>query len=194
MSVGSRVCPWGGRLAALLTMTAVPAGSHPLLGQDHSQHQQAAAGRLDPSWLSFDSASRTVRFKLIAGLTGQVKSPFNFNGFVDGELTLVVPESATVVLDFVNEDGTPHSAVVIEDKDPMPNMADAPAIPRAFTTKAAEGLGYYARDVVRFRAAPAGAYRIFCGVPGHGLSGMWIRFRVDPRATRPELLLTPGRT
>lgn len=193
MSGVSRVRLWGG-LAAVLTVTAMAPGSDPVRAQGHSQHQQSAAGPIDPSWLSFDSASRTVRFKLIAGLTGQVKSPFNFNGFVDGELTLLVPESATVVLDFVNQDGTPHSAVVIPDKDPMPTMADAPAIPRAFTTKAAEGLGYYARDVVRFRAAPAGAYRIFCGVPGHGLSGMWIRFRVDPGVTRPELILTQGKT
>ncbi len=192
------VVSWGparqAGVAGWLILAVLVPGSGRLSAQDHRHEQQAAAGRIDPSWLSFDSASRTVRFKLIAGLTGQVKSPFNFNGFVDGELTLVVPESASVVFDFVNEDGTPHSAIVIADQDPMPNMAETPAIPRAYTTKVSEGLGYYARDLVRFRAAPAGAYRIFCGVPGHGLSGMWIRFRVEPGRRGPELLVTPRKT
>jgi hypothetical protein len=34
---------------------------------------------------------------------------------------------------FVNLDGTPHSAEVIADKDPMPNMGGDPAIPAAYT-------------------------------------------------------------
>jgi len=145
----------------------------------------------DPKWLKWNPATRTVTFELIAGLTGQVKSPFNFNGYVDGELTLVVPEGATVVMNFVNEDGTPHSAVVIDDREPMPNMAESAAIPRAYSVKASEGLGYFAKDILRFKAAPAGAYRIFCGVPGHGLSGMWIRFKVAPDAGEPAMLETP---
>jgi sulfocyanin len=121
-----------------------------------------------------------------------VKSPFNFNGYTNGELTLTVPESTNVVMNFVNEDGTPHSAVVIEDKDPMPTMAETPAIPRAYTVKAIEGLGYYAKDVMRFKAAPAGDYRIFCGVPGHGLSGMWIRLKVAPGIPAPTMAETPA--
>lgn len=145
----------------------------------------------DPKWLKWNPATRTVTFELIAGLTGQVKSPFNFNGYVDGELTLVVPESTTVVMNFINEDGTPHSALIIDDKEPMPNMAETASIPRAYTAKASEGLGYYAKDVMRFKAAPAGAYRIFCGVPGHGLSGMWIRFRVDRGGAEPGMVETP---
>ena len=69
----------------------------------------------------------------MAGIPGKAKSPFNFNGYTDGELTLTVPEGSTVVMNFVNEDGTPHSAQVIPDKCPIPNMAlDQPAIPRAY--------------------------------------------------------------
>jgi len=145
----------------------------------------------DPSWLAWNPATRTVTFKLIAGLTGSgAKSPFNFNGYVDGELTLVVPDSASMVMNFVNQDGTPHSAVVIADQDPMPNMAETPAIPRAFTVKASEGLGSFQKDALRFRATPPGGYRIFCGVPGHGLSGMWIRLKIDPEATAPSMVET----
>jgi uncharacterized cupredoxin-like copper-binding protein len=68
----------------------------------------------------------------------------------------------------------------------MPNMAVDAAIPRAYTNKVAEGLVQEAKDVIRFTAPDSGSYRIFCGVPGHGLSGMWIRFTVDPTAKEPK--------
>src|SRR6266704_3330826 len=45
---------------------------------------------IDPTWLSFDAPAKTVRFQLIAGLTG-LNGALNFNGFRDGGLTLVVP-------------------------------------------------------------------------------------------------------
>ncbi len=146
----------------------------------------------DSTWLDWNPTTRTLKFKLVAGLTGRgAKSPFNFNGYTDGEFTLVAPLGANVVFNFVNEDGTPHSAVVIADTEPMPSMAEEAAIPRAYSTKAGEGLGYFATDVMRFKAAPAGAYRIFCGVPGHGLSGMWIRFSVDSTVSAPQMLEAP---
>src|SRR5256885_7014366 len=51
---------------------------------------RAQQQRLDPTWLSFDPAAKTARFQLIAGLTG-LNGALNFNGFRDGELTLVLP-------------------------------------------------------------------------------------------------------
>lgn len=133
-------------------------------------------------WLSWDAATNTATFKLVAGAPG-AKSPFNFNGYTDGEATLVVPPGARVVVNFVNEDGTPHSAEVIGDGNaPIPNMGGDPAIPAAYTTDVTQGLPQFGKDVMRFTVPDQGEYRIFCGVPGHGLSGMWIWFRVDPAA------------
>ena len=143
------------------------------------------AQTVDPDWLRWDAATSTVTFQLIAG-SDAAKSPFNFNGFVGGDASLIVPPKSTVVLNFINKDGTPHSAMVIEDKDPMPVMADTPAIPRALTRRAIEGLAQEATDVIRFTAPADGTYRIFCAVPGHGLSGMWIYFKVDPAAKEPR--------
>jgi len=149
-------------------------------------HGQTAAGQAQGSeWLAWDAASRTVTFELIAGAAG-AKSPFNFNGYIDGEANLIVPAGSNVVMNFVNKDGTPHSAEIIADRDPMPNMAGEVAIPRAYTNKAAEGLPQEATDVIRFTAPDSGSFRIFCAVPGHGLSGMWIRFTVDPAAKEPR--------
>jgi hypothetical protein len=138
-------------------------------------------------WLSYDAQTNTVTFQLTAGAPG-ANGPFNFDGYTEGRATLIVPPSSTVVMNFVNDDGTPHSAEVIADTDPMPNMGGDPAIPGAYTNDLTQGMPQSGTDVIRFTAPPTGSFRIFCGVPGHGLSGMWIRFRVDPGAKAPSLV------
>ncbi|HJR17225.1 MAG TPA: sulfocyanin-like copper-binding protein [Gemmatimonadales bacterium] len=129
-------------------------------------------------WLSYDAATNTVTFELIAG-------PFTFNGYRNGEGTLVVPSKASIVMNFVNKDGTPHSAIVISGEGAIPNAASDPAIPRAYTNKVLQGLPQEATDVMRFPVPESGSYRILCGVPGHGLSGMWIWLKVDPSVKQP---------
>ena len=171
----------GRTLAAIMGLVtlslAVPASA---------QHQQ-----VDPTWLAFDSAAKTVRFQLIAGLTG-LNGALNYNGFRDGGLTLVVPVGWKTEIAFRNHDGMlPHSAEVIAPQTPLPTQPGDPAIPRAFTLRLAQGLPSEATDVMRFDAQLAGDYLIFCGVPGHGASGMWIRLRLSATAKTPALLLTP---
>jgi hypothetical protein len=129
--------------------------------------------------LKYDAATNTATFELIAG-------PFNFNGYTNGGATLLLTPKANVVINFVNKDGTPHSAEVISGDGPIPNAATDPAIPRAYTNKALEGLPQEATDVMRFTVPETGTYRIFCGVPGHGLSGMWIWMKIDPAAKAPS--------
>ena len=143
-----------------------------------SQAPAAAPGD-QSQWLKYDAGSNTVTFELIAG-------PFNFNGYTSGGATLTLPSKANVVINFVNKDGTPHSAEVISGDGAIPNAATDPAIPRAFTNKVLEGLPQEATDVMRFTVQDSGQYRIFCGVPGHGLSGMWIWMKVDPAAKAPS--------
>jgi hypothetical protein len=135
-------------------------------------------------WVSYDARTNTVTFKLEAGAPG-TNGPFNFDSYTNGGATLLVPPNSTVIMNFVNDDGTPHSAEVIPDTDPMPNMGGDPAIPGAYTTQLTQGLPQFGTDTMRFTAPASGSFRIFCGVPGHGLSGMWIRFKVDPAAKTP---------
>jgi len=142
---------------------------------------------IDPAWLSFDATAQTARFQLIAGLTG-VNGALNFNGFSDGGLSFVVPVGWKTEIDFRNHDGMlPHSAEVIAPRTPLPVEPVDPAIPRAFTLRLAEGLPSEATDTMRFTAQPAGDYLIFCAVPGHGASGMWIRLRVSATAKTPKI-------
>jgi hypothetical protein len=153
-----------------------------------AQQQQ----QVDPAWLTYDADARTVRFQLIAGLTG-LNGALNFNGFRDGELTLVVPLGWHTEIPFRNHDGMlPHSAEVIAPQTPLPTQPVTPAISRAFTLNLATGVPPEGRDDMRFVAEPAGEYLIFCGVPGHGVAGMWIRLRVSPTARTPALLRTPA--
>src|SRR6185312_1130119 len=70
-------------------------------------------------WLSYDAATNTVTFELIAG-------PFTFNGYRNGEATLLVPSDAKIVMNFVNKDGTPHSAIVIAGDGAIPNAPTDP--------------------------------------------------------------------
>jgi sulfocyanin len=147
-----------------------------------------AAQGASSNWVSYSAATKTVTFTLEAGAPGS-SGPFNFDGYTNGAATLVVPPRSTVVMNFVNHDGTPHSAELIADKDPMPAMGVDPAIPAAYTKDLTQGLPQGGKDVLRFTAPSSGSYRIFCGVPGHGLSGMWIRLKVDPSVKAPGLVV-----
>jgi len=144
--------------------------------------QSATATAWSPMSFDWNATTKTFKYRVVAGMSA-AKSPFNFNGKTDGELAMVVPIGTTLVIDFVNEDGVPHSAEVILDKDPMPTEGGAPAIQRAYTIKALEGMAQGEKDVMRFKAVEAGRYRLFCAVPGHGLSGMWIGLVVDADAS-----------
>jgi plastocyanin len=147
----------------------------------------SASGGGSDQWLKYDAGTNTVTFQLIGGPSG-----FQFNGYSSGGATLTLPPNAKVVMNFVNKDGTPHSAEVIPGEGPIPNGSGDPAIPRAYTNKALEGLPQEATDVMNFTVPASGAYRIFCGVPGHGLSGMWIWMKIDPAAKTPSFGPTKG--
>jgi hypothetical protein len=160
--------------------TAQPEAKPQQMGATTAAAAAKPASDADPDqWLSYDAATNTVTFELVAG-------PFTFNGFRNGEATLTVPSKANIVMKFVNKDGTPHSAIIIAGDGPIPNSASNPAIPRAYTIKALEGLPQEGSDVMRFAVPESGSYRIFCGVPGHGLSGMWLWMKVDPAAKTPS--------
>ncbi|HKW41370.1 MAG TPA: sulfocyanin-like copper-binding protein [Gemmatimonadales bacterium] len=147
---------------------------------------------IDLSWLQADTATRTATFELIAGLTG-LNGALNFDGFRDGGLTLTVPLGWTVVMHFRNHDGMlPHSAEIIPEAHPLPIQPVTPAFPKAFTVRLAEGIPSEGRDDMRFVANSGGSYLIFCGVPGHGAAGMWIRFVVSGSVRTPSLAATPG--
>src|SRR3989475_10629475 len=70
-----------------------------LLGAVGARAQTAKGAKADPAWLRTDAASKSVEFKLVAGLT-EANGGMNFNGFGRGGLVLTVPQGWTVVLHF----------------------------------------------------------------------------------------------
>src|SRR5216110_1032301 len=148
-----------------------------------------AKPQIDSTWLTVDTTGKTAIFQLSSGLT-PLNSGLNFNGFNDGKLTLTVPTGWTVVIRFTNHVANlPHSAEVVDTTKPMPaGPVDPPVFAHAITAKPMTGLPEGATDSLRFVASKAGSYMIFCAVPGHGLAGMWIRFKVSATEKRPTLV------
>jgi sulfocyanin len=163
----------------------------PVIAGAQTEHT-VASPVVDSTWLHADTVAKTATFQLVAGLTG-LNGALNFNGFRDGGLTLAVPLGWTVVMHFRNHDGMlPHSAEIIPDTHPLPTGPVAPAFPRAFTLRLDQGLISEQTDDLRFIADRGGSYLIFCGVPGHGAAGMWVRFAVLGSVTKPSLAATPA--
>jgi plastocyanin len=167
--------------SAAARVGAQPTDSPPVTAPASPGTAPAAA---DSEYVKWDPATKTVTFRLVAG-------PFDFNHFTNGGGTLTVPAGSTNVWNFLQNDGTPHSAEVASGTGPLPNSGGDPAIPRAYTNKVVEGMAQGETDVIRFTAPDTGSYRIICGVPGHALSGMWIWFKIDPAAKAPSFGATP---
>ena len=161
----------GGRRGATLAAALFALGS-PL-----ARAQGGTPQSIDPRWLKADSATRTAEFALLAGFS-TLSSGLNFNGFKQGGLVLTVPLGWTVVLHFENRDpALPHSAEVIPAGS-IPMGPVTPVFVHAATRAQDVGLSSGEKQDVRFVAATAGEYVIFCAVPGHGAAGMWMRLSV----------------
>ena len=170
--------------SAAATVAAQPVDSPPVAASAAASTAPAAA---DSEYVKWDPATKTVTFRLVAG-------PFDFNfsnKYTNGGATLTVPPGSTNIWNFLQNDGTPHSAEVASGTGPVPNSGGDPAIPRAYTKKVVEGMAQGETDVIRFTAPDSGSYRIICGVPGHALSGMWIWLKIDPAAKAPSFGPTP---
>ena len=109
-----------------------------------------------------------------------------WKAFDNGSANLVVPQGWNVNLKFVNPDGNyRHSVAVIKMWDgDVPQEADESlvAIARAYSLSPAQGC-LSCKEDVKFKAKnrddyTIGKYSAFCGVPGHGGSGMWLGFSV----------------
>ena len=172
----------------MIRLSGVLTGVVLLATQGVAAQNASAAPQIDCNWLTVDSTTRTATFHLTSGLT-QLNGGLNFNGFNDGKLTLTVPAGWNVVIRFKNQDpNLPHSAEVVDTAKPMPaGPVDPPAFPHAMTGRLMLGLASGDADSIKFVANKAGSYMIFCGVPGHGLAGMWLRLKVSPAEKRPTL-------
>ena len=145
----------------------------------------ATAAPAAVEWISVDEGARAVVIDLVAGSTDS-NNRWNFNGYANGDATVVVPEGYAVTLNFENRDPVNyHSVGVLERAASYPAIFDAavPVFEGAMTTNAtsmteatAPGGG---SESISFTASAAGEYALVCPVPAHAVTGMWIGFEVS---------------
>ena len=152
--------------------------------------------KIIPSWMLVDNEKKLVTFILTSAYNGNNGS-WNYNGFYNGSVNLVVPQGWNVNLKFHNPDGNyRHSVAVIKMFDPnnVPQEADEQlvAIARAYSLSPANGC-LSCKEDVKFKAKnrddyTIGKYSVFCGVPGHGATGMWLGVSVKDGIDAPYVL------
>jgi hypothetical protein len=129
-----------------------------------------------------DSAARTVTLSLeVTALAGAPSALIN--GYRAGEARVIIPLGWTVKWSWRNADpGSPHSLVVMVQREKIPLEGGRPAFSNAMTRMVTTGLASGQSDQTTFEADEAGWYWLLCGVPTHGLQGEWLELQVDREA------------
>ena len=162
--------------------SANPCEDNPCAGNPCAGNAGARPDR--PDWFTVDDVARTATIDIAAGAT-DANNFWNFNGHSDGSATIVVPEGYTVTLNFENDDPlTGHSIGVDATRGEFPTVFDEPSPvfegaispnPTQVTTAAPHGQSV----TPTFVADVAGEYSLVCYIPGHAVTGMWIKFTVS---------------
>ncbi len=150
-----------------------------------AESETSASAATPADWISVDDAARTVTVTLVAGET-DANNRWNFNGYANGETTVVVPLGYTVTIHFENRDPVHrHGVGVLERAASHPPVFDevTPVFDGAVTADAtsmtdatAPGGG---TESITFVASEAGEYALVCPVPANAVTGMWIGFEVS---------------
>jgi len=151
-----------------------------------------AAAQTTPTWMHVDAAKKAVNFDIVMAPNG-TNGGLNFNGYHHGELTITIPVGWSVDMNVTNAGfgAIPHSLEVIKDTEGIPNQgSEPPAFDGAETVELLNGMGVGKSDHATFTADTAGKYWIFCGVPNHGVGGMWDNLIVSSTATAPTVTVT----
>jgi sulfocyanin len=143
--------------------------------------QEAPAEMTTPDWFRVDG--NNVEMDIVAGQTSQ-GNYWNFNGVQYGEMTITVPVGAAVTINFQNDDpNMAHSIGISEGFSTAPAVVQPTPVfegaissdPTSLTDSTLPGES----EVITFTASEAGEYSMVCYVPGHAVSGMWVRFVVS---------------
>ena len=161
-----------------------------VVSADTNVHGQSSSG--SPPWMTFDSAGKTVTLSLETS-SGGADSSALINGYHAGGVRVIVPVGWTVRWNWQNADHAAHSLVVMTQREKIPLEGGRPPFSNAMTRSVTDGLAPGQSDQTTFEAEEAGWYWLLCGVPSHALNGEWIELRVDPTATKPEIVVkTPA--
>jgi sulfocyanin len=146
--------------------------------------------------LPYDIENRTVFVTLVASPNSML--PYNFNNTAMGRMVIYVPANWTVHLVFVNREGFPHSAVLMEATSVSPVTIDPSDHILAQIPKDAVDGGFLLQNesgAATINKIPAGNYWIACAfqypVP-HAEEGMWITLEVSNQVSTPYYVILPS--
>lgn len=141
-----------------------------------------------PSWISVDSAARTVTLALEVN-PGTDQGSATIAGFQRGGIQIVVPLGWTVKWNWLNADSiASHSLVLMAEREKLPAEGGRPPLDNALSRNVTTGLKPGQKDQTTFLADQAGWYWLLCGVPGHALAGEWIGLKIDPEIKVPRVV------
>ena len=156
---------------------AAPAASEPAA---EPAAEAAPAGGM-PDWYHIDNDAMTVELHIAAQMDGGWK----FNGMANGEGTITVPVGYEITVEFTNDDAAMAHSLGVDAQvggygamfdNPQPVFAGAiTGDPTSMTESTLSGES----ESFTFTADAAGEYAIVCYIPGHAVTGMWIRFNVS---------------
>lgn len=178
--------------ALLLVLAACGGGEPPAetasmedTGEAAAEETPAAMDALQtPEWYQYDEANNSVTLDIVSGSSSE-SNYWNFNGYYNGAITVVVPAGASVTINYSNEDPNNifHSIGVAPFTSNPPAMVEPdPVFDGAITSNAAsatEATATGESETITFTADQAGEYSLVCYVPGHAVAGMWILFTVS---------------
>jgi uncharacterized cupredoxin-like copper-binding protein len=183
MNRHSKLC-----LAAIISAGLVACGGSdspdaaPVTSEPAAAAPAADAGAAGmPDWYHIDEEAMTVELHIAAQMDGGWK----FNGMANGEGTITVPVGYEITVEFTNDDSAMAHSLGVDAKvggygamfdDPQPAFTGAiTADPASMIEATLPG----ETESFTFTADTAGEYAMVCYIPGHAVTGMWIRFNVS---------------
>ncbi len=160
---------------------SVPAAPEPVEAPAEAPATDAAAEGGIPDWYHIDNDAKTVELHM----AGQMDGGWKFNGMAGGEETITVPLGYAITVELTNDDPAMAHSVGIDAQvgdypamftDPRPAFSGAVS---STPTSMQEATMPGESESFTFTADVAGEYAMVCYVPGHALTGMWVRFNVS---------------
>lgn len=135
-----------------------------------------------PEWYDVNHDARTVGITLTAGATAD-NNYWNFNGYINGQLAITVPEGYTVEITLINEDpNMGHSVGISAELANFTMVAPEPVFAGAISENPqsmVESTMPGETETITFVADAAGNYSMVCYIAGHSAVGMWLFFNVS---------------
>jgi sulfocyanin len=150
---------------------------------------------LKHSPLPYDLSNRTVFLTLVA--VANIMLPYNFNDTRFGRMVIYVPANWSIRLVFQNQEGFPHSAVLMQANAPSPTIIEPTANIIAQIPHDAINGGFLLNGEsgsVTVNDLAQGKYWVVCAfnypVP-HAEEGMWVVLFVTSQVSAPYSVILP---